>query len=73
MEMTIEVSKRKSVFSEIGKYCHFSSDGDYIEVVEWSNSEGVDITIERKRAVERFALTLGEWELLQVLMNWKGE
>lgn len=71
--MTIEVSKRNSVFSEIGKYCCFSSEGDYIEVVEWSNAEGVDITIERKRVVERFSLTYGEWELLQVLMNWKGE
>ena len=70
--MTIEVSKRSSVFSEIGTYCHFSSEGDYIEVVEWSNGEGVDVTIERKRAVERFSLTFGEWDLLQVLMNWKG-
>ena len=69
----IEVSKRRTVFAELKGYCHLSSDNDYMEVTEWSNGEGYDILIDRKRGMERFSLSHGEWELLQVLMNWRGE
>jgi hypothetical protein len=50
-----------------------SGDNDYMEVTEWSNGEGWDININRKNGDERFSLTYGEWELLQVLINWKGD
>lgn len=69
----IEVSKRRAVFAELKGYCHLSSDNDYMEVTEWSNGEGYDICINRKSDGEKFSLTYGEWELMQVLMNWKGE
>ena len=71
--MSIEVSNRRAVFAELKDYCMHSGDHDYMEVTEWSNGEGYDIIIDRKRGMERFSLTHGEWELLQVLMNWKGE
>lgn len=71
--MSIEVSQRRSVFAELGAYCMHSSDHDYMEVTEWSNGEGVDIHIDRKRGSEKFSLTHGEWELLTVLMNYRGE
>lgn len=71
--MGIEVSKRRAVFAELKDYCMHSGDHDYMEVTEWSNGEGYDILIDRKRGIERFSLSHGEWELLQVLMNWKGE
>lgn len=70
----IEVSKRRAVFAELKGYCHHSTgDDDYMEVTEWSNGEGYDICIDRKRGGEKFSLTYGEWELMQVLINWKGE
>lgn len=69
----IEVSNRRAVFAELKDYCMHSGDPDYMEVTEWVNGEGFDINIDRKRGMERFSLTYGEWELLQVLMNWKGE
>lgn len=69
----IEVSKRKALFAELKDYCHHSKDGDYIEVTEWSNGEGYDIIIDRRHGTDRFSLTYGEWELLQVLMNYRGE
>lgn len=69
----IEVSKRRAVFAELKGYCHLSSDNDYMEVTEWSNGEGYDICINRKNSGEKFSLTYGEWELMQVLLNWKGE
>jgi hypothetical protein len=69
----IEVSQRRAVFSEIKDYCMLSGDHDYMEVTQWSNGEGFDINIDRKRGLEKFSLSCGEWELLQVLINWKGE
>jgi hypothetical protein len=70
--MSIEVSKRRAVFSKLKPYCHHSGDNDYMEVTEWSNGEGFDIHIDRKRRSEKFSLTYGEWELLQVLINYKA-
>jgi hypothetical protein len=69
----IEVSKRRAVFSELKGYCHMCGADDYMEVTEWSNGEGYDVCINRKSDSEKFSLTYGEWELMQVLMKWKGE
>ena len=69
--MSIEVSKRRAVFAKLKPYCLYSGEHDYMEVTEWSNGEGYDVVIDRKRGSEKFSLTHGEWELLQVLMNYK--
>lgn len=71
--MKVEVNNRRAVFAELKDYCMHSGDHDYMEVTQWSNGEGFDIIIDRKRGMERFSLSYGEWELLQVLINWKGE
>jgi len=71
--MSIEVSQRRSVFSELKEYCHCAGESDYMEVTHFSNGEGVDINISRRSSEERFTLTWGEFELLTVLMNYKGE
>jgi hypothetical protein len=45
-----------------------------MEVTEWSNGEGYDIMIDRKRGYGKIiSLTHGEVELLMVLLNYKGE
>ena len=71
--MSIEVSQRRALFAQLKPYCTLSGDNDYMEVTEWSNGEGYDIVIDRKSSTERFSLTHGELECLQVLLNWKGE
>ena len=71
--MSIEVAQRRAVLSHLKPYCLHAGENDYMEVTEWSNGEGYDIVIDRKGVTERFSLTHGEWELLQVLINWKGE
>lgn len=71
--MSIEVSRRRAVFAELKPYCHLSGPDDYMEVTEWSNGEGYDVVISHKDGVESFGITHGGWELLNVLMNYKGE
>ena len=71
--MSIEVSKRRAVISELKDYCHLSGDHDTMEVSEWSNGEGYDVCIDRKNGGEKFSLTYGEASLLQVLLNYRGE
>ena len=66
-------SNRRAVFGELKDYCMHSGDHDYMEVTEWSNGEGYDVVISHKGGVESFGITHGGWELLQVLMNYKGE
>lgn len=71
--MTIKVDSRRSIFSELKDYCYFSKAEDYMEVTEWSNGEGYDIEIQSNVGNQKFSLTYGEYELLQVLINYKGE
>jgi hypothetical protein len=71
--LSIKVSERRAVFAELKPYCFHAGENDFIEVIEWSNGEGFDIVIDRKNNTERFSITHGEWECLQVLLNWKGE
>jgi hypothetical protein len=62
----IKIDNRRSVFSEIGDYCLFSKKDDFIEVTEWVNGDGFDITISEKQI---FSLTRGEFDLIKVLIN----
>jgi hypothetical protein len=71
--MSIEVSQRRAVFSQLKPYCVLSGPDDYMEVTEWSNGEGYDVVISHQNSTESFGITHGGWELLQVLINWKGE
>jgi len=70
--MSIQVNKRRVVSSELKPYCHHSGVNDYMEVTQWTNGEGFVIVIERDQRPETFSLTYGEFELLQVLMNYKA-
>lgn len=70
--MTIEVTNRRSVVSDLKKYCHLASDTDTMEITEWINGEGFDVTIlYNGRAFQNFSLTYGEAELLQLLISYK--
>jgi hypothetical protein len=69
--MSINVNNRKAIFSSLGPYCIMADDEDFMEVTQWTNGEGVDIHISRNKTFEHFSLTYGEYELLQVLINYK--
>lgn len=67
----MEFNKLNSVFEETSKYCHFSNENDFMEVTEWKNGEGYDITINSRKLEQKFSLTYGEIDLLNILLHIK--
>ena len=65
--MTIETYTRSAKFAELKAYCHHASDSDFMEVCEWHNGEGFDVTINNRT----MQFTYGQWDCLQVLVNYK--
>lgn len=56
----MEFVNRRSVHDDLRKYCHLAKDNSYIEVSEWVNGEGYDITIDDRV----IPLTAGEIEAI---------
>ena len=65
--MTIDTYTRKAKFAELKPHDQFANADDFMEVCEWHNGEGFDVTI-NNRVV---SFTLGQRECLQVLVNYK--
>lgn len=56
--------KRRAAYAELRNYCHLSKH-EVLEVCEWYNGEGWDITLGDRT----FQLTHGELQALTVLCN----
>ena len=71
--MSIQVSIRKAKFLDLKAYCVFAKEHDFIEVTEWINGEGFDVTISNAGGVinKTLSLTVAEFEALTVLVNHK--
>lgn len=63
----MEFNSRKSVNDKLKKYDYLAKDEDYIEVTEWTNGEGYDITIDGGSNYKQFSLTDGELEAIKYL------
>ena len=61
----MKFASRKSVHDDLNKYCILAKDTDFIEVTEWTNGEGWDITINDKV----ISLTWGELEAINYLVK----
>lgn len=59
----MERANRKSVNDNLRKYDHLAKKDDFIEVTEWTNGEGWDITINDKV----IPLTHGELDAIDYL------
>ncbi len=68
--MSISTYTRKSKYIDLKDYCPFSEKNDFVELTEWNNGEGFDVTVSGKFDT-KFSLTWGQWESLQVLVNYK--
>ena len=65
----MEKNTRKSVSDDLSKYDYLKNTDEnaFIEVTEWSNGEGYDITIETKNDSKLVSLTNGELEAINYL------
>lgn len=59
----MEISERKSVSDNLRKYDYLAKDDDYIEVTEWGNGEGWDITLNE----QVISLTWGQLDAIDYL------
>lgn len=62
----ISTYERKSKSLPLKPYCHFAKEHDFMELTQWANGEGFDVSIDEKT----FSLTYGQFQALQVLGNY---
>lgn len=65
----MEFNKLKSVSDNLNKYDYLSKPDDYIQITEWSNGEGYDITIYSGANYKQYSLTDGELEAIKYLIK----
>ena len=65
----MEKNTRKAINDDLSKYDYLlnKDDHSFIEVTEWTNGEGFDITIETKTGSKLISLTIGELEAINYL------
>lgn len=61
--MNKEYNIRNSISDSLKKYDYLSKESDFIEITEWVNGEGWDITINDRH----FSLSYGELEAITCL------
>ena len=61
----MKFATRKTVYADLNDYCHMDKPHDVIEVTEWTNGEGWDVTL----GTRQLMLTHGELQALLVLCN----
>ena len=58
-----EIIQRKSINDNLRKYDHLAKENSFIEITEWGNGEGWDITIDD----HMMSLTWGQLDAIQYL------
>ena len=58
-----EIIQRKSINDNLRKYDHLAQENSFIEITEWGNGEGWDITIDD----HTISLTWGQLDAIQYL------
>lgn len=62
----MKFNSRKSVNDKLKKYDYLAKDEDFIEIVEWTNGEGYDITINDDKII---SLTRGQIDAINYLVK----
>ena len=60
----MECNKRKSVFADLNTFDYLAKENNFIQVTEWTNGEGWDISINDDTI---FSLTCGQLEAINYL------
>lgn len=62
----MEINNKKSVFTELDSFCmHSLKTSNFMEVTEWTNTEGVTVTIVDKLGSRNCDFTYGEIDALK--------
>lgn len=61
----MKILERKSISDKLRKYDHLAKDDDFIEVTEWGNGEGWDITLNE----QVISLTWGQLDAIDYLIK----
>ena len=61
----MEFNSRKSINDKLKKYDYLAKDNEYIEVIEWTNGDGYDISINDKI----ISLTRGQIDAINYLVE----
>lgn len=66
----MEQGTRKTIFDSLKRHdILFAKEEDFIEVTEWTNGEGWDITISARNRNFTFGLTYGEFKAIKKLIK----
>jgi hypothetical protein len=61
----MKFATRRTVYADLNTYCHMAKPHDMVEVCEWTNGEGWDVTLGNRQLM----LTHGELQAILVLCN----
>ena len=71
--MISEIKMKKSANVDLQEFSIYGQGGDWLEVSEWTNGEGIDIIIEKiKEATKNISLTYDELEAIINIVNKFG-
>ena len=59
---------RESVFASLKQFDHLSKDSHFIEITEWTNGEGFDLTIESFNSVH-VPISYGQFNAMKKLVK----
>ena len=64
-DFTFKTKERQSISADLNDFCYLAKPHDFIEVTDWSNLDGYDITLNDKQ----IALTRGELDAIKALVK----
>ena len=64
----IDLYDRQAAFAELKHFCHLSKEHDFVEVTEWHNGEGFDITI-NATTEQNVSVTYGQFDAIKKLIK----
>jgi hypothetical protein len=67
----MEFNEKKSVSDTLRTYEPFAKEGDFIEVTEWANGEGYDITINDRPVISLTDCQLDAINYLVLTLRYK--
>jgi hypothetical protein len=64
----IDLYNRKAAFAELKQFCHLAKEHDFVEVAEWNNGEGFDVTIS-SFSDQIITITHGQFDAIKKLIK----